>query len=162
MKNFFKSINLIFSISTLILLTATPVLSSTRWVNVRNGNVPSNAISGGTDNNQTLYICTVGFATGKLLPSMGKCLIGWGGKEHGHSNYKVLVGNNYQWVRFRGQVPRNAVIGGSENGLRVYVCSGVYDGEWTPGKYVKSIDSCLIGWGGKERAVNNFHILVNK
>lgn len=163
MRKIIKSICLLSATITLSLSSATSTLASPRWVTGRQGYFPSNAVRGGTDNGNTLYVCSVGFATGKLAPSHRTCYIGWGGKEHAYQKYQVLVGNNsVRWVRLTGALPRNAIVGARENGETGYVCSAKYNGEWTPGKYFPSHDTCYIGWGGKEISIRDFYILVNK
>ena len=49
---------------------------------------------------------------GKLVPSHGVTYVAYGGREHGHRNYEVLVGGRSRWVQTqRNQIPQNAIPG---------------------------------------------------
>lgn len=69
------------------------------WVGTEGGNYPPNAV-GGFNGEEGQIICRgaqedgrEGVHPGKLIPKSKACFIGWGGKEHGHSRYDVLVVN---------------------------------------------------------------------
>jgi hypothetical protein len=51
----------------------------------------------------------------------------------------------------------NTVVGGFENGHPLFVCLADYRGQH-PGKLVDG--TCNIGWGGRERRVHNFQLLL--
>ena len=63
------------------------------------------------------------------------------------------------WVKYEGEVPSNAVIGGVETHRSLAVCRCDYKGAKHPGKVVAN--ACNIGWGGKEIIVEYFEVLVN-
>jgi len=64
------------------------------WVGSSYGNIPHHALAGGSENNQTLYICQASYQngthTGKIIGR--NCNFGWGGREISVPNYNVLVG----------------------------------------------------------------------
>ena len=63
------------------------------WEPSHNGYVPRGAVSGGKENDTTLYICRVshggGTHPGKLVGE--SCNIGYGGSEVSHSDYEILI-----------------------------------------------------------------------
>lgn len=66
------------------------------WVHGSNGEVPYGAIlAGHTADGEPLYVARVyhegSHCVGKLHPSHGSCYVPFGGKEHSHSHYEVLV-----------------------------------------------------------------------
>jgi len=65
-----------------------------------------------------------------------------------------------EWVKYDGSMPDGAVVGGVETNRSLVVCRCDYRGAMHPGKVVEK--ACNIGWGGKERIVKDFEVLVNK
>lgn len=131
-----------------------------RW-RPTNGGVPDRAVLGGHAPAGDLYICRAhyrdGTHPGKLLDR--KCLIGWGGREVAVSPYEVLTLQGGQWKNNSGGgIPSGAVSGGSVSGGEMYVCRGDYQDGLHPGKLWHG--RCLIGWGGKEVALDNYQVLV--
>ena len=57
-----------------------------------------------------------------------------------------------------GSVPPGAIVGGWEPGRTLFVCRTWFGGGLHPGKIVGS--NCNIGWGGKERVLNAYEVLV--
>ncbi len=65
-----------------------------------------------------------------------------------------------QWVPFNGTIPANAVVGGSENGMPMYVGRMAFQGGQHPGKIISG-KFCNIGWGGKEYSFDKgFEVLT--
>lgn len=68
--------------------------SSLGWTSASNGSIPDNAIEGGYEGNNPLYVCQANYRngthTGKIIGR--NCNFGWGGKEVMSTNYNVLVG----------------------------------------------------------------------
>lgn len=64
------------------------------WVSASFGSVPQNAVNGGYQHDQQLYICQAeymgGMHPGKVVGNA--CNIGWGGREISINYYNVLVG----------------------------------------------------------------------
>lgn len=63
------------------------------------------------------------------------------------------------WVPFNGEIPDNVVIGGVENHINLPVCRANYKGAKHPGKVFAN--ACNIGYGGAEKVIKDFEILVN-
>lgn len=69
------------------------------WVPSENDSIPPLAIPGGhTSNGEKLFIgrFKIGktFQLGKVVPSLGKCLVPYGGKEHSSEKYEILCFSN--------------------------------------------------------------------
>ncbi|CAN0463534.1 unnamed protein product, partial [Discosporangium mesarthrocarpum] len=64
-----------------------------------------------------------------------------------------------RWITAKsGRLPRGAFAGGKEPGRTLYICRTKYKKGLHPGKVVAG--RCNIGWGGKERALKSFQVLV--
>jgi len=63
------------------------------------------------------------------------------------------------WVKFNGEVPNNAVVGGVESHRELPICRCEFNGAMHPGKVVEK--ACNIGYGGAEKAIRSFEVLVN-
>lgn len=140
-----------------------PAVAEPRWVTARNGYVPSGAVVGGNDvNGETLYVCSIGGAVGKLAPSHRSCYVAYGSDSFAYQKYQVLVADradSWQWIPLTGDIPRGAVIGGQDGGP-LYVCSARYGGKWVPGKYPPSHNVCYIAFGNRSIAISDFNVLV--
>ena len=148
-----------------------------RWVRF-SGSVPSNAVAGGSENGQTLYIGRVvhGNGTvhpGKIFRSGGTyiCNYGYGGQEVIGRTFDILVKEGsdvrVQWIKItNNNIPGKAVAGGSENGQTMYVGRVTRsNGSIHPGKIFKvgSQNICNYGYGGQEITVKSgFEVLVAK
>ena len=64
-----------------------------------------------------------------------------------------------EWVKYTGETPDNAVIGGVENHIELPVCRGDFNGAKHPGKLFAN--HCNIGYGGAEKMLTDFEVLVN-
>lgn len=134
----------------------TPAMSPVQWVSF-NGTIPANAVVGGSENGQPLYVGRMPFQggvhPGKVLPG-GFCNIGWGGKEYSvNTGFEILTAspNTTAWVEYRGFVPANAILGGHNDpgGLQpLYIARHAYHGGDHCGKLFAN--ACNIGWGGQE------------
>jgi len=71
-----------------------------------------------------------------------------------------VVSAQLEWIKFDGELPENAVIGGVETHRSLAICRCNYKGAMHPGKVVER--RCNIGWGGKEIGLKRFEVLVNK
>lgn len=162
---FFKNLSLtMLTLATIctasIMTVAQPALAGYKWVNARNGYVPSGAVEGGFDG-EKLYVCSVGTNVGKLAPGHKTCYVAYGNRSFAYNRYQVLVADNWKWVPLTGDVPQGAVIGGKgTDGENLYVCNAVVDGKWAPGKYQVSHDVCYVAYGNKSVAAKNFNVVV--
>ncbi len=120
------------------------------WRPVKNGRIPPNAMVGGEERGELLFICQAPFR-GNLLPGKihaGLCHIGWRGREMTIDTYRVLIGRHLDWRKGRGEcLPEGAVQGGFERGMPMYVCHAAFYGKGVhPGKLAG--DTCVITYGG--------------
>jgi len=144
---------------------ARAAVSELTWRRARNGQIPSGAVSGGSERGRALYICRAyyrnGTHPGKIVGR--SCNIGWGGKEVQLSSYEAMVavgGARVSWASARnGRMPDGAVRGGGEGGRTLYICRARYSGGIHPGKVVGG--RCNIGWGGKEIALSSYEVAVD-
>jgi lysophospholipase L1-like esterase len=146
------------------------------WVAASNGYAPPDAMVAGQDEGgEALYVCRVNFNdsahAGKVRSGLGGCNIGWGGREYSVPNYEVLVerGTNNDkrltWVTARdGSIPADAVSVGLERGTQIalpmYVCRGRTQKGLHSGKIRSDFRTCNIGFGGIERLINPYEVLV--
>lgn len=132
-----------------------------------NGEVPPNAVQGGFDSSEQLYIARArhegDLIPGKLHPSHGVTYIAWGGGEHGHNEYEVLCAGGGQWVPVEaGNIPPNAVPAGeTSEGEPLFIGRATHDGTVTVGKVQPSHGCCYIPYGGEELAYKEFEIYVS-
>jgi hypothetical protein len=141
------------------------------WVKY-NGSIPANAVIGGQENGKDIVVCRCnhngGTHPGKVVAR--KCHIGWGGKEVYTSDYEILTNKGYKldWKFVTdGKVPAGAVVGGAENGKKMYVGRAYRSADKSthPGKVFKADIGllCNYSWGGKEIVEKgSFYVLVNK
>ena len=140
------------------------------WQATSGSNIPADAVQGGQENEGPLYICRAnyqgGVHMGKTRKAFNACNIGYGGQEVAVSTYEVMVEKVGVWVATSGaNIPANALQGGHEaNGMPLYLCRANYGATGNlgvhPGKTRKEFNGCNIGWGGAERAVANYEVLV--
>ncbi|MCH7973158.1 MAG: DUF3421 domain-containing protein [Bacteroidetes bacterium] len=66
-----------------------------------------------------------------------------------------------KWVEASdGYIPRHAVVGGDEDGDKLYIARAYYRGGTHPGKIKRGWDGCNIGYGGKEIMIRDYEVLV--
>ncbi|XP_058979645.1 C3 and PZP-like alpha-2-macroglobulin domain-containing protein 8 [Musca domestica] len=137
---------------------------SGNWVPAANGEIPPEALQGGFDGSEQLYIARAqhegDMIPGKLHPSHGVCYVAYGGGEHGHSEYEVLCAGFGIWVPVNdGNIPPNAVQAGTTaDGEPLFVGRATHDGTVTVGKVQPSHGCCYIPYGGEELAYKEFEI----
>jgi Protein of unknown function (DUF3421) len=157
------------SLGSLVTMTQ-PALADSKWVDGKNGTYPPEAVVGGSDNGETLYVCKTRLinATGKLHPKYGNCYVSYGGRELESPNYQVLVGDN-RWVAPSASLslPPDALVGGFEdNGDPLYICkANLRVGNrtlLTPGKYSIVNKICYVPYGRKEHNLRPTEILTGK
>lgn len=133
------------------------------------GYVEPDSVIGGTDmDGERLYICASNWGSntviGKVKPSHKTCYLPYGGKEHKvDRDYALLVGWGLEWMPFTGRVVfterTKPVYYGMAPGEVVYACRAVFGGRYTPGKFVRSHDTCYVPFGGKEHGIRTFDLL---
>jgi Protein of unknown function (DUF3421) len=161
-RSIVKLSTITLSIGSLIVLTQ-PALADYEWLTARDGFVPVGAIKSGFDG-ENLYVCSVNGIPGKLSSGYKKCYISYDGREYEYRKYKVLIGNNLQWIAITGNVPKNAVVSGKDydTNSNLYICKVVFNGKETSGKYNVNYDTCYVPYDGKEIQVKKANILVSR
>uniref|UniRef100_A0A182WQL7 Farnesoic acid O-methyl transferase domain-containing protein n=1 Tax=Anopheles minimus TaxID=112268 RepID=A0A182WQL7_9DIPT len=136
------------------------------WVAAANGEIPPNAVVGGTDG-EDMYIGRAqhegGIIPGKVVASHGVCYIAWGGVENPKAEYEVLCDFNGEFVPVSGSdIPATALPAGeSEEGEPLFIGRVTHEGSVTVGKVQPSHGVCYIPYGGQELAFAEYEIYVN-
>lgn len=141
-----------------------------QWVPTSGGNVPPNAVHGGSDSSgETLYIGRArhdnDIVPGKVVPSHECCYVPYGGDENRHAQYEILVAQSeseFAWENASsGRLPAGAVQGGTtSSGEPLYIGRTRHDGSLTIGKVQPSHNCCYIPYGGREISYNDYEVLV--
>ncbi|XP_076369612.1 natterin-3-like [Tachypleus tridentatus] len=141
------------------------------WVNAARGHIPSHAVQGGYDGRDTIYVGRVyhqgDVIPGKIQPSHGCCYVPWGGNEHAHHDYQVLVnrhGSVMEWhSASNGTVPPGAIQGGRTNsGEPLFIGRVHQNGSVTVGKVQPSHGVLYVSYGGKEIPHRSYEVLIVK
>lgn len=146
------------------------------WVLSHGINIPQGAFVGGQDSDGSpLYIVRTyfegGIHPGKLSPNFKKgAIIGYDNDEIETENYEILIANPQavRWVdashpfsvqNLGGARP---VDGGREaDGTPLYIVQAPYKGGVHPGKTSEKLKGADITYGGDEKIVNPFNVLVH-
>ncbi len=131
-----------------------------RWVRVQEGRIPAQALEGGRDKGQPIYVCRAQYQNGTHIGKVvnRRCNIGWGGREVVLNTFDVLVERRRaRWVSSGQNLPRGAVLAGRSPAGDLYVCRGSYRDGTHIGKLFKG--KCNIGWGGKEVTLDEYQVL---
>lgn len=75
---------------------------------------------------------------------------------------QILTGTGFTWTRSgKGDVPDNAVLAGHQSdGEPLYIGRGEQDGSLTPGKVHRSHGCLYIPFGGAERRIEYYDVLI--
>lgn len=66
---------------------------------------------------------------------------------------------HYRWVPANATMfPQGAIVGGYENGRKLFICQASYQGGVHPGKVVGA--NCNFGFGGQEISASYYNVLV--
>lgn len=129
--------------------------------------VPPNALHGGFDSGEQLYIARArhegDLIPGKLHPSHGVTYIAYAGGEHSHSEYEVLCGSGGHWVHVMdSHIPPNAVPAGeTAEGEPLFIGRATHEGTVTVGKVQASHGCCYIPYDREEVAYKQFEVYVS-
>jgi len=144
------------------------------WVLTHGTQIPQGAFVGGQESDGTpLYITRTyfegGIHPGKLSPNFKKgSIIGWGGDEIEVENHEILIANP-QAVRWASaghplnvqSLGARPVEGGREaDGTPLFIVQAPYKEGTHPGKTSEKLQGADITYGGKEKIVNPYNILV--
>lgn len=137
------------------------------WVPAANGEVPPNAVVGGSDG-EDMYVIRAqhegAIIPGKLLASHGAAYVAWGGAENPKTEYEVLCDGNGTFVPVSGgDIPPNAIPAGeSEDGEPLFIGRVSHEGTMTVGKVQQSHGVCYIPYGGQEMAFADYEIYASQ
>ncbi|XP_065204333.1 golgin subfamily A member 6-like protein 25 [Planococcus citri] len=138
---------------------------SVSWVPASDGGVPENAIVGGQEGTETLYVGRANHS-GSLIP--GKIQPNLHCSEFMYKDYEVAVLDNQNvcsisWVPARnGNFPQNAILGGhNDQGENLYVGRAmVKDSVWVPGKLLPKHKSLCVPFNRQESCHTEYHVAV--
>jgi hypothetical protein len=134
-------------------------------VSAQNGVLPADAVKAGVDSDgENLYLCSAsingGTHPGKLKPSLGACLIPFGGTETAITTYSVLVARWAATSPF-GSAVANFPAGHETSGEQTSACRVLANGGTLPGKYRPSTAHCHVNINGSEIQYSDFALLTN-
>jgi len=143
------------------------------WILNEGKDIPSDAVEGGHEHNQPLYICRAyqdgGLMIGKASSVFQKgAVIGYKREEIHLSKYEILVGDSraVRWVNVSGTLNISSlgytpVEGGREpGGSPIYVAQAPYHGAVHPGKASETYgDGAFIPYGSTEKKVKEYAVL---
>lgn len=129
--------------------------------------MPELAVVGGHDSDGTTLFIGRAHHDGDLLPvkinpsnrSAYTCCEGY---EIFKNHYEVLCGTGYSWMQCENNIiPGNAVsCGRTCEGEQVYIGRGHFDRSLTIGKLFRGDDCLYIPYGGRERRVHRYEVLI--
>ncbi|XP_014102217.2 uncharacterized protein [Bactrocera oleae] len=98
----------------------------------------------------------------KIVPNKQQAYVAWGGEEINKQDVEVLTGQHYNWVPANGGgVPPHAFrVGRTTDGEPLYIGRGHWEGSLTPGKVHPSHGCLYIPFGGRERRLDSYEVLV--
>lgn len=143
------------------------------WILNEGKNMPRDAIQGGEERGERLYICRAyhkgGLMVGKACRVFKKgAVIGYAHEEIHVEKYEILVGNGQavRWVPVRGRLNLSTlgarpVEGGKEpSGEPQYIAQAPYHGAVHPGKVCESFkNGCFIPYDNSEKEVKDYAVL---
>jgi hypothetical protein len=115
---------------------------------------------GGQARGQRLLVCRTRYRDGVHYGKeyQGRCHIGWGGREVAVEDYDLLSAPGARWVS-AGEAASDSAVGGAwAGGAQLYVCRARLGDGTHPGKLWNG--RCHIGWGGQEKKVSSYQVLV--
>ncbi|RWS10197.1 uncharacterized protein B4U79_06805 [Dinothrombium tinctorium] len=141
-----------------------------QWFPTSDGYLPENAVIGGEDiNGEPLFVGRAIQAgdtiPGKVVPSHGVCYVSYGGREHAHREYQVLVSNReLKWKKAKeGKVKKRAIPAGlCEDGELLFVGRAFHDNSLVIGKVHPSHGVLYFPFGGQEHHTSVYEILRYK
>lgn len=131
-------------------------------------NIPSQAVKGGKEGNQTIYIGRAehsgSLTPGKVLEGNKTCLVPWGCVANEKTtDYEILVcSSDCNWVSaFGNNLPANSFPAGrSEQGETLYIGRYLHEGSLIVGKVQPSHRVCYIAFGNQELHSEKYEVFV--
>ncbi|XP_053965072.1 uncharacterized protein LOC128867668 isoform X2 [Anastrepha ludens] len=142
---------------------------SDTWVVSSANYTPPNAVHAGHDTDLSpILVCRCfhngDLLPGKAIPSRACAYVSYEGREIPKSNFEILIGEGYDWVPASdGMLAPGAIEAGrAANGEPLFVGRAYYCGSLTPGKIQPSHRALYIAFGGYERRITNYEVLVRR
>ncbi|XP_039955537.1 uncharacterized protein LOC120771548 isoform X1 [Bactrocera tryoni] len=142
---------------------------SDTWVVSSANYTPPNAVYAGHDTDMSpIVVCRCfhngDLLPGKAIPSRACAYVSYAGQEIQKESFEILVGEGYDWMpASNGMMPPGAIEAGrTDNGEVLYVGRAHYCGSLTPGKIQPSHGALYIPFGGCERRISNYEVLVRR
>jgi len=143
------------------------------WIWNEGKSIPRDAIQGGEERGEALYICRVYHESGLLVGKASRvfkkgAVIGFKKDEIHVDKYEILVGNSraVRWVSCSGQLKVESlgarpVEGGREpDGSPIYIAQAPHHGGVHPGKACEIYgDGCFIPYDDSEKKVKEYAVL---
>ncbi|XP_055837518.1 uncharacterized protein LOC129905913 [Episyrphus balteatus] len=131
--------------------------------------IPPFAVLGGQDLDGSPIYVGRAFHEGinlpaKVVPSKNCAYVSWGGREIQKTDYEVLVGEEYVFIKpVINTIPINAVrVGSTVEGDPLYIGRGIWEGNETVGK-IHPPNRCLfIPFNGEEETLETFEVLIRE
>ncbi|XP_037948025.1 uncharacterized protein LOC119679635 isoform X1 [Teleopsis dalmanni] len=131
--------------------------------------IPQDAVPGGNDTDGAIIYVGRSFHNGdmlvaKVMPSKHIAFVSWRGEEVPKDHFEILCGTNLAWRHcYDHVIPENAVLCGKTSLEQpIYVGRGWYEGSLTVGKISSVHRALFIPFGGAERRLNSYEILVEE
>ncbi|XP_055837291.1 uncharacterized protein LOC129905756 [Episyrphus balteatus] len=141
-----------------------------KWISSTSDSaVPPLAVVGGKDLDGSPIYVGRAFHEGsnfpaKVVPSKNCAYISWGGREIRKTDYEILVGENYRFIKpSLNSIPLNSVrTGNSADGEPLYIGRGIWEGNETVGK-IHPPNTCLfIPFDGEEEKLETYEVLIRE
>jgi len=143
------------------------------WIWCEGKNIPRDAIQGGEEHGEVLYICRAYHETGMMVGKASRvfkkgAVIGFKKDEIHIDKYEILVGDSraVKWVTCAGNfkvesLRARPVEGGREpDGTPIYIAQAPYHGAVHPGKACEVYgDGCFIPYDDTEKKVKEYAVL---
>ncbi|MFC0406624.1 DM9 repeat-containing protein [Roseomonas elaeocarpi] len=132
------------------------------WTEVSARSLPVDAIVGGSEGGEPLYVCRAadrnGIRLGKVRANSGGCSIASEGRELVVSRFEVPAP---RWARATASpvLPTSAVPAGRENEGLLYLCRVQRSGMIQIGKAGPELSGCHVGMQGREVVYQEFEVL---
>nr|BAN20465.1 conserved hypothetical protein [Riptortus pedestris] len=137
------------------------------WEWCTGGNIPEDAVHGGTDaDGGDIYVGRAmhmgDLLPAKVCPHHGCAFVSWNGEEIRIYAYEVLKSTHAAWKEaYGGDIPSEAIrVGQTAHGEFLFVGRTFHEGTLTVGKVHPSHGVLYIPFGGREISYRKYEILV--
>ncbi|XP_060654649.1 uncharacterized protein LOC132790206 [Drosophila nasuta] len=139
-----------------------------KWIarNVRDHLPPLAIVAGYDSNRDPIYVARARhngeMLPAKFIPNKKQAYVSWGGKEITKNDFEILTGHKHSWHPAKGgKVHPGALRAGQTSGGEpLYVGRAYFAGSLTPGKVHPSHGCLYISYGGAEKRLEEYEVLV--